>query len=98
MTSINKFFVQYADESTERELHTIQSALNKSTLLAHTGPVVAGDILAAPYTEAGTTQMCRVRVMALLPREMVEVYIVLKILILNLSEVWFCLGTPKYVI
>ncbi|XP_022817676.1 probable ATP-dependent RNA helicase spindle-E [Spodoptera litura] len=73
MTSINKFYVQYADESTERELHTIQSALNKSTLLAHTGPVVAGNILAAPYTEAGSTQICRVRVMALLPREMVEV-------------------------
>ncbi|KAJ8723946.1 hypothetical protein PYW07_007926 [Mythimna separata] len=73
LTSISKFWVQYGDESTASELRAIKSALNQSPLIAHTDALVPGDILAAPYADGGTTEICRVRILGLLPRDMVEV-------------------------
>ncbi|XP_047033672.1 probable ATP-dependent RNA helicase spindle-E isoform X2 [Helicoverpa zea] len=73
LTSISKFWVQYADESTATELCAIQTALNTGPLVAHTAALAPGDLVAAPYTDAGRTEICRVRVRALLPRDMIEV-------------------------
>ncbi|XP_075982903.1 tudor domain containing 9 protein spindle E [Anticarsia gemmatalis] len=70
--NLSKFWVQYADESTAQELNSIQSALNNKPLLAYTGPVSKGMLLAAPYTEASGTTICRVRVLNKLPKDMLE--------------------------
>ncbi|CAD0203892.1 unnamed protein product [Chrysodeixis includens] len=73
LTSINKFWVQYGDESTALELAGIQRALNAAPLLAHTGGHCTARLLAAPYTQAGQTEIYRVRVLKLLPNDMLEV-------------------------
>ncbi|XP_012544435.2 probable ATP-dependent RNA helicase spindle-E [Bombyx mandarina] len=71
--NVGKFWVQYDDESTAAELRLIQYALNHGPLLTHTGDVSADEIYAAPYADASGTVMCRVRVLKLLPMDMVEV-------------------------
>ncbi|KAI8425063.1 hypothetical protein MSG28_006931 [Choristoneura fumiferana] len=69
--NVGKFWVQYDEETVAGELQAIQSVLNRGKLLAHTGPIEPGDILAAPYSDDG--HVYRARVLRLLPRDQVEV-------------------------
>ncbi|CAG9789289.1 unnamed protein product [Diatraea saccharalis] len=71
--SVSSFWVQYDDESTTSDLMQIRAALGGARLLAHTGPVCAGDVYAAPRADARPTLPYRVRVHRMLPRDMVEV-------------------------
>lgn len=73
LVNVSNFWVQYAEESTDQELHSVQRALNSSALMTYTGTVNKGMLLAAPYTDATATAMYRVRVINLLPRDMFEV-------------------------
>lgn len=59
------FWVQYNDESTATDLRLIEEALNNHPLLAHTGDIAPGDVLAGPYQDANGTRMYRVRVQKL---------------------------------
>lgn len=73
--NISKFWVQYADESTALELNNILRALNAKPLVAYTRDITKGLLAAAPYTEANSTPMYRVRILNILPKDMLEVSI-----------------------
>ncbi|KOB65905.1 putative ATP-dependent RNA helicase spindle-E, partial [Operophtera brumata] len=69
MVSMSEFWVQYDDESTASDMFKISTALNKEPLIAHTGNVECGDIVAAPLDDA----IYRAKVLKLLPRGMLRV-------------------------
>lgn len=71
---MSRFWAQYDDESTASDLRQINRELNSGTLLAYTGPVEPGEHYAAPYVDANGTSTYRVRVIKLLPKDMLEVY------------------------
>ncbi|KAI5643103.1 tudor domain-containing protein [Phthorimaea operculella] len=89
--NVGRFWVQHGDESTANELRQIQAALNRTKLIANTGPVSVGEIYAGPFVGAQGTTMHRVRVLRLLPRDMVEVIFidygnVIRLNVINLYE------------
>ncbi|CAB3245863.1 unnamed protein product [Arctia plantaginis] len=73
LVNVSKFWVQYADESTALELKNILRELNAKPLVAYTGDVTKGLLAAAPYTDANSTRMYRVRVLNTLPKDMLDV-------------------------
>ncbi|XP_059053165.1 probable ATP-dependent RNA helicase spindle-E [Achroia grisella] len=73
MNSVSKFWAQYDDESTVCELRQIRQELNRAPLLAYTGDVATGQWYAAPYTGPEGTELHRVRILSMLPRDMIEV-------------------------
>ncbi|KAG6449953.1 hypothetical protein O3G_MSEX006321 [Manduca sexta] len=70
---VNKFWARYDDESTASDLRDITLALNSRPLLAPTHSLAVGELLAAPYTDAAGTTVHRVRLLKILPRDMLEV-------------------------
>ncbi|KAJ2944742.1 hypothetical protein O0L34_g1630 [Tuta absoluta] len=89
--NVGRFWVQHGDESTASELRQIQAALNRSKLIANTGAVAAGELYAGPFVDTQGTTMHRVRVLRLLPRDMVEVIFidygnVIRLNVINLYE------------
>lgn len=71
--NVGRFWAQYDDESTMSDMRQIHRALNTGSLLAYTGPVAPGDHYAAPYVDSNGTSTYRVRVLKLLPKDMLEI-------------------------